>query len=165
MGSTDDVIDLIHLTDRPGAGGHSVSVRVLGRCQPGILTGHDLLDCEIVIAAESVHATFSVTLLPEDLEDWEDALARLESRRSAMWLESGRTPSMRIEPDESGALRVTVHDGPESEATVTVLLSVPPPTWITHQHDLLARAREVYPREVAETSPGAYEWRRAGSSG
>ncbi|MER5715192.1 DUF5959 family protein [Streptomyces sp. NPDC002132] len=52
MGATDGVIDLIHLADRPDAGGNSVAVRVLGRCRPGILTGHDFLDCEIVIAAE-----------------------------------------------------------------------------------------------------------------
>ncbi|GGW45404.1 DUF5959 family protein [Streptomyces griseoloalbus] len=58
MDSTDGVIDVIHLADRPGTSGHSVSVRVLGRSQPGILTGHDFLDCEIVIVGESVSANF-----------------------------------------------------------------------------------------------------------
>ena len=83
MDSTDGVINLIHLADRPGTSGHSVSVRILGRYRPGILTGHDFLDCEIVVEAESVNANFSVTLLPEDLEDGEDALATLESGRFA----------------------------------------------------------------------------------
>ena len=161
MDSTDGVINLIHLADRPGTSGHSVSVRILGRHRPGTLTGHDLLDCEIVVKAESVDGNFPVTLLREDLEDWEDALATLESGRFAMWLVSGRTPSMKLKPDESGGLWVSVHDGPSSGVTVTVPLFVPPPTWVTEQRDLLARAHEAYPREVVETSPGTYEWRRA----
>ncbi|MFB7079978.1 DUF5959 family protein [Streptomyces sp. NPDC056308] len=164
MGSTDRVINLIHLADGPGTSGHSVSLRVLGRFRPGILTGHDFLDCEIVIVAESVNATFSVTLLPEDLEDWEDALASLESRRFTTWLDSGRTPSMKFKPDESGGLWVSVHDGPSSGVTVTVPLFVPPAAWVGAQRDLLAGVREVYPREVVETSPGAYEWRSGGDA-
>ena len=110
-------------------------MRILGRCQPGVLTGHDFLDCDNVIKTEFVNANFSVTLLPEDLEDWEDA--------------------------ESGGLWVSVHDGPSSGVTVTVPLFVPSPKWVAEQRDLLAQAREAYPREVVETSPGAYEWRRA----
>ncbi|WP_369260360.1 DUF5959 family protein [Streptomyces sp. R35] len=102
-----DVIDLIHLADRPGTSGHSVAVRVLGRQQP-----------------------------------------------------SGRTPSMRFKPDESGGLWVSVHDGPSSAVTLTVPLFSPAPGWIGEQHALLSRVREVYPREVVETSSGAYEWRR-----
>ncbi|MGW2784249.1 DUF5959 family protein [Streptomyces populi] len=161
MDSTDDVINLIHLADRPDTSGHSVSVRILGRYQPGILTGHDFLECEIVVTTESVKGNFSVTLLPEDLEDWEDTLATLESGRFAMWLTSGRTPSMKFKPDESGGLWVSVHDGPSSGVTVTLPLFAPPQKWVIEQRDLLAQAREAYPREVVETSPGAYEWRRA----
>ncbi|MGC9408314.1 DUF5959 family protein [Streptomyces sp. DZ1-3] len=161
MDSTDGVINLIHLADTRGTSGHSVSMRVLGRFQPGILTGHDFLDCEIVIVAESVNASFSVTLLPEDLEDWESALATLESGRFASWLESGRSPSMKFEPDESRGLRVSVHDGPSSGVTVTIPLFAPPEAWAGEQRDLLARVRKVYPQEVVETSPGAYEWRHA----
>ncbi|MFF4557391.1 DUF5959 family protein [Streptomyces sp. NPDC001422] len=160
----DGGINLIHLTDRPGTSGHSVSVRVLGRSQPGVLTGHDLLDSEIVVVAESVRAAYPVTLLPEDLEDWEQSLATLESGRFAVWLASGRTPSMKIKPAETGGLWVTVHDGPTSAVTITVPLFAPSSTWTTDQRALLTRAREVYPREVVETSPGAYEWRRPRNS-
>ncbi|MFE7753160.1 hypothetical protein [Streptomyces sp. NPDC057428] len=35
------------------------------------------------------------------------------------------------------------------------------PTRVIERRDLLAQAREVNPREVVETSPGACEWRRA----
>ncbi|MET7369399.1 DUF5959 family protein [Streptomyces sp. NPDC005566] len=160
MNSADGVINLIHLADRAGTSGQSVSVRILGRYQPGILTGHDFLDCEIVIKGESVSGTFAVTLLPQDLEDWEGSLETLESGRFAMWLVSGRTPSMKFTPDEGGGLWVSVHDGPSSGVTVTVPLFVSP-TWVAEQRDLLAQAREVYPCEVVETSPGAYEWRGA----
>ncbi|MFC8230841.1 DUF5959 family protein [Streptomyces sp. NPDC057287] len=160
MDTMDGAINLIHLADRPGTNGQSISVRILGRYQPGILTGHDFLDCEIVIKAESVTGSFAVTLLPEDLQDWENALATLESGRSAMWLSSGRTPSMKFTPDEGGGLWASVHDEPASGVTVTVPLFVPP-KWVTEQRNLLAQAREAYPREVVETSPGAYEWRRA----
>ncbi|MET8453626.1 DUF5959 family protein [Streptomyces sp. NPDC005209] len=160
MNSADDVIDLIHLADRQGTSGHSVSVRVLGRSRPGILFGHDLLECEIVIVAESLSATFSVPLLPEDLEDWEDTLATLGTRRFAMWLTSGRTPSLKFKPDGHDRMSVSAHDGPASGVTVTVPLFALPPGWVDKQRDLLVRVHEVYPREVVETSPGAYEWRR-----
>lgn len=88
----------------------------------------------------------------------------LESGRFAMWLDSGRTPSMKFKPAESHGLWVSVHDGPSSGVTVTVPLFAPPGTWASEQRDLLARVREVFPREVIETSPGAYEWRRAGNA-
>ncbi|MFE9170610.1 DUF5959 family protein [Streptomyces kebangsaanensis] len=151
---------MIHLADRPGTSGHSVVVRVLGRSLPGVLFGHDFLECEIVLTAESLGAAFPVTLLPEDLEDWEDALATLGARRFAMWLASGRTPSLKFEPDGHDRMSVSVHDGPSSGVTVTVPLFALPTGWVDEQRALLARVREVYPREVAETSLGAYVWRR-----
>ncbi|MFE1264625.1 DUF5959 family protein [Streptomyces albogriseolus] len=78
------MLNLIHLSDDSG---RSVSVRVLGRAQPGILTGHDVLDAEIVVTTgENLGATFPVTL-PEDLEDWEETLARLEAGEPARWLD------------------------------------------------------------------------------
>ncbi|MFF7288317.1 DUF5959 family protein [Streptomyces griseorubiginosus] len=153
-----DGVDLIRLADRPGTSGHSVSVRVLGRSQPGVLFGHDFLECEIVVVAESLRAAYAVTLLPEDLEDWEDTLATLESRRFATWLTSGRTPSLRFKPDGHERMSVTVHDGPTSGATVTIPLFSLPPSWTADQHTLLTRARDTYPREVAEPSPGTYVW-------
>ncbi|WGD42191.1 DUF5959 family protein [Streptomyces cathayae] len=55
---------------------------------------------------------------------------------------------------------VSVHDGPSTGITVTLPLFVLPPTWAAEQRDLLTRVREVCPREVVETSPGAWTWRR-----
>ncbi|MGW4146904.1 DUF5959 family protein [Streptomyces albogriseolus] len=151
------MLSLVHLAD---GSGRSVSVRILGRAQPGILTGHDLLDAEIVVTTGEAHgASFPVTLLPEDLEDWEETLARLEEGEPARWLDSGRTPSLAFNSPENGALRVSVHDEPATGVTVTVPLTALSPTWTADQRSRLARVREAYPQKVVETSPGAYEWR------
>ncbi|MFE2296878.1 DUF5959 family protein [Streptomyces sp. NPDC059445] len=32
--------------------------------------------------------------------------------------------------------------------------------WVDEHHERLRRVRAVWPQEVVETSPGAYEWRR-----
>ncbi len=151
------MLDLIHLAD---GSGRSISVRILGRAQPGILTGHDLLDAEIVVTTgEALGASFPVALLPEELEDWEETLARLEAGEPARWLDSGRTPSLAFDSPENGALRISVHDEPATGVTATVPLTAPSPTWTAGQRSRLARVREAYPQEVVETSPGAYEWR------
>ncbi|WP_460079323.1 DUF5959 family protein [Streptomyces variabilis] len=92
------MLNLIHLADDSG---RSVSVRILARAQPGILTGHDFLDAEIVVTGgENLGATFPVTLLPEDLEDWGETLARLEAGEPTRWLDSGRTPSVEFDPPD-----------------------------------------------------------------
>ncbi|MGY1523591.1 DUF5959 family protein [Streptomyces sp. MN3] len=151
------MLNLIHLAD---GSGRSVSVRILGRAQPGILPGHDFLDAEIVVTAgENLGGTFPVTLLPEDLEDWEETLARLEAGEPTRWLDSGRTPFLAFNSQENGALLVSVHDEPATGVTVTVPLTAPSPTWTADQRSRLARVREAYAQEVVETSPGAYEWR------
>ncbi|MEU5460356.1 DUF5959 family protein [Streptomyces althioticus] len=147
---------LIHLADDSG---RSVSVVILGRAQPGILTGHDFLDAEISVTTGQNHsASYPVTLLPEDLEDWEETLARLEAGEPARWLDSGRTPSLEF-TRTAGALFVSVHDEPAGGATVTVPLTPLPPAWTADQRSRLAGVREAYPQEVVKTSLGAYEWR------
>ncbi|MER7709730.1 DUF5959 family protein [Streptomyces werraensis] len=151
------MLNLIHLADGRG---RSISVRILGRAQPGILTGHDLLESEIVVTTgEALGASFPVTLLPEDLEEWEEVLARLEAGEPARWLDSGRTPSLAFNFQENGDLLVSVHDAPATGVTVTVALTAPSPTRTAGQRSRLARVREAYPQAVAETSPGVYEWR------
>ncbi|MEU3443362.1 DUF5959 family protein [Streptomyces griseoincarnatus] len=151
------MLNLIHLADDSG---RSVSVRILGRARPGILPAHDFLDAEIVVTAgENLGATFPVTLLPEDLEDWEETLARLEAGEPTRWLDSGRTPSVEFDSPTTGALLVSVRDEPATGATVTVPLTPLPPTWTADQRSHLAGVREAYPQEAVETSLGAYEWR------
>ncbi|MFI8189584.1 DUF5959 family protein [Streptomyces sp. NPDC085946] len=156
MDAPRDAVDLIRLTDRPGRG---LTVRVRGRARPGVLPDHDVLDGEIAVESESGRAVFPVALLPEDLEDWEDALSALESGRCAEWLDSGRTPSVSVGPAGRGGLGVAVHDGPATGTRITVLLPSLPGDWAAEQRALLARVREVFPQEVVETSPGTYAWR------
>ncbi|MEW1774089.1 DUF5959 family protein [Streptomyces sp. NPDC086777] len=139
-GSTHDVIDLIHLADRVGTSGHSVSARVLGRSQPGNLFGHDFLECEIVIVAESLSAGFSVTL--------------------QIWRLAGHVG----DPGDPAICHVARLG---ADTVVEVQARRPRPRASDRlgqrtARDLLARVHEVCPREVVKTSPGAYEWRRPG---
>jgi hypothetical protein len=67
---------------------------------------------------------------------------------------------LEFKPDGHERMSVSVHDGPASGVTVTNPLHVLPTGWVGEQRALLTRVRDVYPREVVETSPGAYVWRR-----
>ncbi|MFD8291329.1 DUF5959 family protein [Streptomyces lavendulae] len=156
------VLDLIRLEDKQDTSSHRVAVRVLGRYAPGDLFGHDCLDAEIVMTAPGVGAVFELTLLPEDLEQWEAALEALEAGRGAHWMTSGRTPDLRVRRTEGGGFLVSVHDGPGSGVTVTVPLSNPTAGLVYRQRDLLDEVRRAYPREVAETRSGR-EWIRSGA--
>ncbi|WP_369695907.1 DUF5959 family protein [Streptomyces abyssomicinicus] len=49
----------------------------------------------------------------------------------------------RFKPQESDGLSVSVHDGPATGITVTLPLSVLPPTWVADQRDLLTRCIRV----------------------
>ncbi|MFD7261654.1 DUF5959 family protein [Streptomyces sp. NPDC059874] len=148
------VLDLIRLEDKRETSGHRVVVRVLGRYDPGVLSGHDFLDAEIVVTTPCVSATFDVTLLPDDLEQWETALDALEAGTFVYWLTSGRTPSLKIEPISWSGFVVSVHDGPASGVTVTVPLSNPTAGLIYKQRDLLEAVRRAYPQQVIETRSG-----------
>ncbi|MEU9380779.1 DUF5959 family protein [Streptomyces sp. NPDC048279] len=152
------VIDPIHLADRPGTGGHSVSVGVLGRFQPGILTGHDCLDCEIVIRAESVDATSSVRLLPEDPVDWEEALAAPQPGRPG-----GSCPHAAAREHGMHALRHIyasgLLDAGESIKAVSEYLghSDPGPTLKVYAHLMPSsrdRARKAIGRALRPQDPG-----------
>ncbi|WP_405724726.1 DUF5959 family protein [Streptomyces sp. NBC_01537] len=88
------------------------------------------------------------------------ALDRLEAHQSVSWLNSGRTPNLKIKPESTGGIWVSVHDAPSSGVTVQVPLFAPAPGWEFEQRALLDGVRGAFPREVAETSPGVYEWRR-----
>lgn len=65
---------------------------------------------------------------------------------------------MKFKPDGHDRMSVSVHDGPASGVTVPPFAL--PTGWAGKHRDLLARVHEIYPREVVETSPGAYKWRR-----
>ncbi|MFJ6618978.1 DUF5959 family protein [Kitasatospora sp. NPDC091335] len=160
--------ELIRLTDRPGTddtpgrdgrtGGRSVRVRVLGRHAPGSLLGHDWLDCEITVTADSVRGHFVTLVTERHLGQWETALDRLGRGSAVRWLDEEHGPQLRIEPGRPGGLRVTVSDAEDSGVTLRVVLSFAP-GWLDEQRTLLTLVRDAYPSEVVELSPGIHAWR------
>ncbi|MFE4972418.1 DUF5959 family protein [Kitasatospora sp. NPDC056651] len=160
--------ELIRLTDRPGTddthgcdgrtGGRSVRVRVLGRHAPGSPLGHDWLDCEITVTADSVRGHFVTLVTERHLGHWERALERLERGSAVRWLDEEHGPELRIEPGRPGGLWVTVSDTEESGVMLRVALS-PAPGWLDQQRAMLKGVRDAYPTEVAELSPGLRPWR------
>ncbi|MFF2745923.1 DUF5959 family protein [Kitasatospora sp. NPDC058048] len=160
--------ELIRLTDRPGTddapgrdgrtGGRNVRVRVLGRHAPGSLLGHDWLDCEITVTADSVRGQFVTLVTDRHLTQWETALERLGRGAAVRWLDEEHGPELRIEPARPGGLWVTVSDAEESGVTLRVVLS-PAPDWLDEQRALLKLVREAYPAEVVELTPGLHAWR------
>ncbi|MFE7588482.1 DUF5959 family protein [Kitasatospora sp. NPDC057512] len=160
--------ELIRLADRPGTddlpgcggrtGGRNVRVRVLGRHAPGSLLGHDWLDCEITVTADSVRGQFVTLVTDRHLGQWESALDRLGRGSAVRWLDEEHGPELRIEPGRPGGLWVTVSDAEESGVTLRVVLS-PAPNWLDEQRTLLRLVRDAYPAEVVELSPGIHAWR------
>ncbi|MFJ9456756.1 DUF5959 family protein [Kitasatospora sp. NPDC101447] len=161
--------ELIKLTDRPDdadargcdgrTGGRDVRVRVLGRHAPGSLRGHDWLDCEITVTADTVRGRFTTVVTDRHLRCWETALDRLRQGFAVRWLNEEHGPELRIEPGRPGGLWVTVSDTEDSGVTLRVALS-PAPGWLDEQHALLELVRNAYPTEVIEAAPGVHaEWR------
>ncbi|WP_051711606.1 DUF5959 family protein [Streptomyces sp. NRRL S-350] len=160
--------ELIRLADRPGTddapgrygrtGGRTVRVEVLGRHAPGSPLGHDWLDCEITVTADSVRGHFATLVTDRHLQRWEAALDRLGQGFAVRWLDEEHGPELRIEPGRPGGLWVTVSDAEDSGVLLRVVLS-PAPDWLDEQRALLRRVRHAYPPGAAEPSPGALAWR------
>lgn len=147
-------VDLIRLADDEG---NSVAVQVTGRDMPGVLTGHDTLFANVLVATGFVRGQLKVWLLPSDLVDWEKALDSLAAGRDVSWM-GDRAPEIRIRLEgERGCPDVIVDDVPGSMATVTVPVALEE-GWIDDQRRRLGEVRRRWPREVVEPSFGVYEW-------
>ncbi|MFE5614407.1 DUF5959 family protein [Streptomyces sp. NPDC056524] len=149
-------VDLISLAD----GENSLLVRVLSRHMPGVLPWHDFLDAEIVVSSGFAHGHLEICLAPDDLDIWSQVLGALATGQDAAWMDDGRAPEIRFEPSgRNGVVMVTVEDLASSGTSVRVPVRLPD-GWADDHYERLQRVRDVWPQEVAETSPGAYEWRR-----
>ncbi|MFJ8622329.1 DUF5959 family protein [Kitasatospora sp. NPDC093550] len=158
---------MIRLTDRPGTddapgrdgrtGGRNVRVRVLGRHAPGSPLGHDWLDCEITVTADSVRGQFVTLVTDRQLRQWDAALDRLGQGCAVRWLDEEHGPELRIEPGRPGGLWVTVSDAEDSGVTLRVVLS-PAPGWLDEQRALLKLVRDAYPPGTLAVEPGAHDW-------
>ncbi|MFM9697666.1 DUF5959 family protein [Streptomyces europaeiscabiei] len=142
----DGQLELVRLADEE----NSVVVRVVGPTTPG-LPWDGCLDVDIVVASEFANGHLKeVCLLPEDLENWGEALDLLAEGRPVEWMDDGRNPEVRITPtgpyhSRNGvldAVEVTVRDPVVSLTSVRVLIRLPE-DWVDAQRLRLDRVRQV----------------------
>ncbi|MFE7840703.1 DUF5959 family protein [Streptomyces sp. NPDC057474] len=143
-----DQMELIRLADDE----NSVVVRVGGPTTQG-LPWDGCLDVDIVVTSEFANGHLKeVCLLPEDLEDWTEALDLLAEGRPVEWMDDGRNPEVRITPTGPyhsqdrilNAVEVTVRDPVVSLTSVRVLVRLPD-DWVDAQRVRLAQVREAWP--------------------
>ncbi|MBR7828152.1 hypothetical protein KDK95_17680 [Actinospica sp. MGRD01-02] len=146
-----DQIDLVDVADAAGTG---CVVRVAGRFQPGVLTGHDILRTDVLVSASFVDARLQLFLSPGDLDEWRRDLAQLAAGGSAT-LGADRGLSLGFRVYEDGWLAITVEDPDRLTAQLGLR---PAEAWIAEHLRRLERVRAAWPREVCETAPGAYVW-------
>ncbi|MFD8912592.1 DUF5959 family protein [Streptomyces sp. NPDC059575] len=144
-------VDLINLED---ADGSRCVVRVTGRFQPGVLTGHDILRADVLTSTEFVDARLELFLSQEDLTAWQHDLTRLVPG-TGVDIGGDRGLSLAFHMHEDRSLSVTVDD---PDRLTTTLWLQPPQTWIQEHHQRLERVRKAWPSEVVETAPMAYAW-------
>ncbi|MET8676066.1 DUF5959 family protein [Streptomyces sp. NPDC004647] len=143
--------DLIHLEDTDG---NRCIVRVTGRFQPGVLTGHDILRADVLVSASFIDARLDVYLFQRDLDAWQRDLSDLAPGRQA-GIGGDRGLSLALRVHEDGWLSVTVED-PDR---LTALLGIrPEENWVNDHQERLEQVRQTWPSEVIETAPMAYEW-------
>ncbi|MFB7291229.1 DUF5959 family protein [Actinacidiphila glaucinigra] len=149
-------MDLISLTD----GESLLLVRVLGRHMPGVLPWHDFLDAEITVTSGFAQGRLELCLAPDDLDTWSETVATLAAGADAHWMDDGRNPGIRFEhAGEGGSVSAVVTDAAVSGTSVRVPVRLAD-GWAEQHAERLRRVRAAWPREVVETSPHAYEWRR-----
>ncbi|PZT76075.1 MULTISPECIES: DUF5959 family protein [unclassified Streptomyces] len=144
-------VDLIHLADPDG---DRCVVRVAGRYQPGVLTGHDILRAEVLVSTSFVDARLDLYLFHDDLDSWEQQLSDLGPGRTA-GIGGERGLNLEIHVHEDGELSIQITD---PDRLWTVLGTRPREDWRAEHRKSLEHVRKTWPREVIETSPGAYEW-------
>ncbi|MER6305827.1 DUF5959 family protein [Streptomyces sp. NPDC001657] len=145
-------VDLIHLAD---ADGNQCIVRVTGRSQPGVLTGHDTLRADVLVSTSFLDARLELFLLQQDLSTWEEQFQRLVPRGNA-GLGGGRGLELGFQLNEDESVGVTLHD---PDRLSTFFWVRPQDDWIQDHRARLDRVRQVWPSEVIETAPMSYEWR------
>ncbi|GAB7183291.1 hypothetical protein ATKI12_3122 [Kitasatospora sp. Ki12] len=145
-------VDLIRLEDPDG---DRCTVRVTGRSEPGMPTGHDILRAEISVHADFVDARLKLHLSQRDLDAWQQELTGLAPGADAS-IGGDRGPSLTLHLHEDRSLAVTIHDPDRLSALLWIR---PQENWTDEHHDRLDRVRRTWPSEVLETAPRIYERR------
>ncbi|WP_030759931.1 MULTISPECIES: DUF5959 family protein [unclassified Streptomyces] len=144
-------VDLIDLRDTDG---NRCVVRVVGRYQPGVLTGHDTLRAEVLVSADFLDARLELFLFQDDLDAWQRDLTRLAQGGDA-GLGGDRGLSLGFHMHDDRSVWLTVNDPDRLSAMLAIR---PHETWIEEHHERLGRVREAFPGEVVETAPMTYAW-------
>ncbi|MBA2948943.1 DUF5959 family protein [Streptomyces himalayensis] len=145
----DGPIDLIRLE---GAG-NSVVLRITGRvreARPGAEPGageaaSDVLAGEVLVDTPFVRGSIGISVFPEDLQQWQEALDALDAGQDIAWREGVRGPEMFIERDvDEERAHVTIKDSSMSLTTVTVTVPLLD-TWFDDAYQRLDLTWEAWP--------------------
>ncbi|MGV9340277.1 DUF5959 family protein [Streptomyces sp. NPDC003688] len=135
--------ELIHMSDDE----QGVTLRVIGGIRFSESGDYDALRSEILVSSEFLNGRVELYINAHDLDSWSKVLEALAAGQSATWLESGRSPRVRIAPpegSESGCTEISVHDVTGSQIHVTVPVAVEP-DWIERHRQLLGEIRDRFP--------------------
>ncbi|MFJ8563660.1 DUF5959 family protein [Streptomyces sp. NPDC093514] len=144
----------MNLIDLEDAEGNRCVVRVTGRYQPGVLTGHDILQADVLVSASFVDARLELFLFQQDLDTWQHDLTQLAPGSGAT-IGGDRGLSLDFLMHQDRTLSLMVQD-PDR---MTLALRIgPEETWIQDHHQRLEHVRQTWPSEVVQTAPMTYEW-------
>lgn len=145
----------VNLIDLSDADGNRCIVRVTGRYQPGVPTGHDILQADVLVSASFVDARLELYILQQDLDDWRNDLIELSPGGGAT-IGGDRGLSLDFFMFDHRTLSLSLRD-PDR---MTVALAIAPEeSWIDDHHRRLDQVRATWPSEVVMTATGTYAWR------
>ncbi|MFJ5636579.1 DUF5959 family protein [Streptomyces goshikiensis] len=119
-----------------------------------MLTGHDILQADVLVSASFVDARLELFLFQENLDTWRHDLTQLVPGNGAT-IGGDRGLSLGFFMHEDRTLSLMVQDPDRMSLTLAI---GPQETWIQDHHQRLEHVRETWPSEVVETAPMTYEW-------
>ncbi|WP_371589740.1 DUF5959 family protein [Streptomyces virginiae] len=143
----------VNLIDLGDTDGNRCVIRVTGRYQPGVLTGHDILQADVLVSASFVDARLELFLFQQDLDAWQHDLTLLAPGKGAT-IGGDRGLSLGFFMHEDRTLSLMVQDPDRMSLALGI---GPQETWIQDHHQRLDKVRETWPSEVVETAPMTYE--------
>jgi hypothetical protein len=134
-------IDLISLEGE----GNKVVVRITGRQSGPATAPADALVGEVLVDTGFVRGSMAVTIFPEDLTEWRDALDSLDGGQDVAWREGERAPELFIELDPDGKRAdVTLADRSMSLTTVTATVVITD-DWFDEAYQRLDQVLRAWP--------------------